>query len=99
MKLRVRQLTRLARIRARAFFLVLHSIRDRVPIVTVHLPAIAVHPWELDPEQPRMAVGTTTRLRHYRGLERTADRLARLVRDFKFDSVTSMLDLAALKVA
>ena len=46
-----------------------------------------------------MAVGTATRVRHYRGLERTADRLARLVRDFRFDSVTSMLNLAALKVA
>ena len=57
------------------------------------------HPWELDPDQPRIPVGTATRVRHYRGLERTAGRLARLVRDFRFDSVTSMLDLAALKVA
>jgi hypothetical protein len=46
-----------------------------------------------------MRVGTATRVRHYRGLGRTADRLARLLRDFRFDSVTSMLDLAATKVA
>jgi hypothetical protein len=46
-----------------------------------------------------MPVGTVTRVRHYRGLERTADRLARLLRDFRFDSVTSALNLAALKVA
>jgi len=72
---------------------------DRVNRLERQPVTFYTHPWELDPEQPRMAVGTTTRLRHYRGLERTADRLARLVRDFKFDSVTSMLDLAALKVA
>ena len=72
---------------------------DRVNRVERQPVTFYTHPWELDPEQPRMAVGTATRLRHYRGLERTADRLARLVRDFQFDSVTSMLNLAALKVA
>jgi polysaccharide deacetylase family protein (PEP-CTERM system associated) len=72
---------------------------DRVNRIERQPVTFYTHPWELDPDQPRMAVGTATRLRHYRGLERTADRLARLVRDFRFDSVTSMLDLAALKVA
>jgi polysaccharide deacetylase family protein (PEP-CTERM system associated) len=57
------------------------------------------HPWELDPDQPRIPVGAATRVRHYRGLDRTAQRLARLLADFRFDSVTSMLDLSALKVA
>jgi len=72
---------------------------DRVNRIERQPVTFYTHPWELDPDQPRMAVGIGTRLRHYRGLERTADRLARLVRDFRFDSVTSMLDLAALKVA
>jgi polysaccharide deacetylase family protein (PEP-CTERM system associated) len=57
------------------------------------------HPWEIDPDQPRIAVGAATRVRHYRGLDRTAQRLARLLADFRFDSVTSMLDLSAVKVA
>jgi polysaccharide deacetylase family protein (PEP-CTERM system associated) len=57
------------------------------------------HPWEIDPDQPRIAVGAATRVRHYRGLDRTARRLARLLADFRFDSVTSMLDLSAVKVA
>ncbi len=57
------------------------------------------HPWELDPDQPRMRVGAATRVRHYRGLERTACRLARLLRDFRFDSVSSALNLAPSKVA
>jgi len=72
---------------------------DRVNRVEHQPVTFYTHPWELDPDQPRMPVGTATRVRHYRGLERTADRLVRLLSDFRFDSVTSMLDLAALKVA
>lgn len=43
------------------------------------------HPWEVDPEQPRVA-GTTakTRFRHYVNLSRTEDRLRRLMNDFSW---------------
>jgi polysaccharide deacetylase family protein (PEP-CTERM system associated) len=51
------------------------------------------HPWEIDPDQPRIAVGRTTRLRHYTGLHRTAGRVAQLLRDFRFDTIASVLDL------
>lgn len=43
-----------------------------------------IHPWELDPEQPRLPVPWLTRLRHYGGLHRTAARLRRLLREFRF---------------
>ncbi|MGH7561383.1 MAG: XrtA system polysaccharide deacetylase [Gemmatimonadales bacterium] len=46
-----------------------------------------VHPWEIDPGQPRLPVGWLTRWRHYSGLERTFDRLARLLAEFRFTSV------------
>jgi polysaccharide deacetylase family protein (PEP-CTERM system associated) len=52
-----------------------------------------LHPWEIDPEQPRLPVGRATRMRHYGGLARTTDRLERLLRDFKFDSIESALQL------
>ena len=52
-----------------------------------------LHPWEVDPDQPRIAVGRLTTMRHYTGLGRTADRLTRLVRDFRFDTVRSVLGL------
>jgi polysaccharide deacetylase family protein (PEP-CTERM system associated) len=43
------------------------------------------HPWELDPAQPRVTgAGAKTRFRHYVNLERTAPRLARLFRDFRW---------------
>jgi polysaccharide deacetylase family protein (PEP-CTERM system associated) len=45
---------------------------------------IYVHPWELDPEQPRMNGNLTSRLRHYIGLRGTQKKIASLLRDFEF---------------
>ena len=43
------------------------------------------HPWEIDPEQPRVAgVGMKTRFRHYVNLSRTEARLKRLLGDFEW---------------
>jgi polysaccharide deacetylase family protein (PEP-CTERM system associated) len=50
-----------------------------------------MHPWEIDPDQPRITAGATTRWRHYGGLHRTAARLRGLLRDFRFDTVASVL--------
>jgi polysaccharide deacetylase family protein (PEP-CTERM system associated) len=52
-----------------------------------------LHPWEIDPEQPRLPVGRATRMRHYGGLAGTAGRLERLLGDFKFDSIESAFHL------
>lgn len=46
-----------------------------------------IHPWELDPQQPRLEVPPLTRLRHYRGLASTEERLERLLAEFRFTSV------------
>lgn len=44
------------------------------------------HPWEVDPEQPRQeGIGLKTRFRHYLNLKRMEKRLARLLRDFRWD--------------
>lgn len=43
-----------------------------------------IHPWELDPAQPRIDVSWPTRVRHYGGLERTADRLKGLLSAYRF---------------
>ena len=43
------------------------------------------HPWEIDPEQPRVTDATArTRFRHYINLKRTAARLDRLLSDFSW---------------
>lgn len=44
------------------------------------------HPWELDPEQPRVkGAGMKTRVRHYLNLRQTEHRLRRLLGDFRWD--------------
>ena len=52
-----------------------------------------IHPWELDPEQPRVSVSTATRIRHYGGLSRTETRLRRLLSSFRFGSIADYLSL------
>ena len=43
------------------------------------------HPWELDPEQPRIeGPGRLTRVRHYRGLDRMEGKLRALMGEFAF---------------
>lgn len=44
------------------------------------------HPWEIDPQQPRVPGATRkNRVRHYLNLTRTVPRIERLMRDFRFD--------------
>ncbi len=45
------------------------------------------HPWEVDPDQPRLPVGLLAKMRHYRNLRRTLPRLDQLLDQFKFTSV------------
>jgi polysaccharide deacetylase family protein (PEP-CTERM system associated) len=53
--------------------------------------AFYVHPWEIDPEQPRVAVGWFSRFRHYTNLSRCEARLDRLLGEFRFGSMRSVL--------
>ena len=46
-----------------------------------------VHPWELDPDHPRVPFHWKARLTHYVNLGGTARKLERLLSDFRFDSV------------
>ncbi len=47
-----------------------------------------LHPWEVDPDQPRVDVGPLTRFRHYNNLAKCRGRLERLLRDFRFGTVS-----------
>lgn len=52
-----------------------------------------IHPWEIDPQQPRLPASRLTAVRHYKNLHQTVNRLERAVRDFAFDTVATALDL------
>jgi polysaccharide deacetylase family protein (PEP-CTERM system associated) len=61
---------------------------DRVNRIDGKPAIFYMHPWEIDPEQPRVAgVSLKTRFRHYLNLHRTEDRLGRLLADFRWDTV------------
>jgi polysaccharide deacetylase family protein (PEP-CTERM system associated) len=55
-----------------------------------------LHPWELDPDQPRVKVGRFARFRHYTNLERCESRLRRILGEFRFTSMREALRLQGL---
>jgi polysaccharide deacetylase family protein (PEP-CTERM system associated) len=55
-----------------------------------------LHPWEVDPDQPRVQAGWKSRLRHYTNLDQCEARLRRLVTEFRFGRVRDVLTNAAL---
>jgi polysaccharide deacetylase family protein (PEP-CTERM system associated) len=51
-----------------------------------------VHPWELDPEQPRISgLSRATRIRHYVNLHSTEQKLDRLLQTFQFSTMSETL--------
>jgi polysaccharide deacetylase family protein (PEP-CTERM system associated) len=55
-----------------------------------------MHPWEIDPDQPRVSVGLVSRFRHYTNLNRCEARLERLLREFQFATMREVLEARGL---
>jgi polysaccharide deacetylase family protein (PEP-CTERM system associated) len=64
-----------------------------------HQPAMVYfHPWEIDPDQPRIPAGLKSRVRHYTNLSRMEGKLKCLLRDFKFAPLSEVChELPAFK--
>lgn len=60
------------------------NIRERQPA------CLYLHPWELDPGQPRLAPNWISHLRTYTGLRYMRSKMSRLLRDFSFSTLTSV---------
>jgi polysaccharide deacetylase family protein (PEP-CTERM system associated) len=59
---------------------------------TERQPAVVyLHPWEIDPQQPRIPAKAFSRFRQYFNLDQTATRLIRLLQDFTFGTMASVL--------
>jgi polysaccharide deacetylase family protein (PEP-CTERM system associated) len=52
-----------------------------------------LHPWEIDPHQPRIPLPRRISATHYFNLKATAGRFARLLRDFRFAPMKEILDV------
>jgi polysaccharide deacetylase family protein (PEP-CTERM system associated) len=50
-----------------------------------------LHPWELDPEQPRMNGPVLSKVRHYLNLGKTEQRLRCLLKDFSFAPINEVI--------
>ena len=72
----------------RATLSLLRRVNERM-----HLPFVFyTHPWEYDPQQPRLKAGTPLkRFRHYVNLARTEERLEKLLQSFSFDRLDKVL--------
>jgi polysaccharide deacetylase family protein (PEP-CTERM system associated) len=56
-----------------------------------------LHPWEVDPDQPRINASWFSRFRHYNNLVKCESRLSKLTDDFSFATMRSVLtDLGLL---
>ena len=59
--------------------------RERRPFI------FYLHPWEIDPDQPRIPAGRLSSFRHYNNLHRCEERLERLLDSFEFATVSEVL--------
>lgn len=58
---------------------------DQQPVI------LYVHPWEVDPDQPRLPASKATQLRHHVGMATTIEKLGKVVSDFAFAPVREVL--------
>jgi polysaccharide deacetylase family protein (PEP-CTERM system associated) len=67
---------------------------DRINRVDGRPAVFYLHPWEIDPGQPRLPAGRVTSFRHYHNIDRTENRLKQLMIDFRFGPVNRMVAAA-----
>jgi Domain of unknown function (DUF3473) len=58
---------------------------DQMPFV------FYLHPWEIDPGQPRVPASLLSRFRHYNNLHKCEPRLRALLGDFRFSTMREVL--------
>jgi polysaccharide deacetylase family protein (PEP-CTERM system associated) len=58
-----------------------------------------IHPWEIDPDQPRLRASLKSRFRHYQNLRSTARKLDRLLKTFRFGPICDVLAGRAVRRA
>ena len=61
-----------------------------------HPLVMYVHPWELDPDQPRMNGPLLSRFRHYVNLHKTEGRLVALLKEFRFAPIREVIGAGLL---
>lgn len=68
------------------------NIKEKQPVI------VYFHPWEIDPDQPRIKAGFKSRFRHYLNLERMELKIRHLLENFKFCPSRDVLSAANCSV-
>lgn len=55
-----------------------------------------LHPWEVDPDQPKISASWFSRFRHYNNLDKCETRLRHLLSDFEFGTAVNVLNTLGL---
>ena len=63
----------------------LRSVRKEGRYLNIYL-----HPWEIDPRQPRLSIPFTKSIRHYHNLHKTEERLQLLLTEFHLTSIKEL---------
>lgn len=58
-----------------------------------------IHPWEVDPDQPRLSGSLMSRFRHYQNLRTTEHKLNWLLPRFRFDSMSASIRSVAREMS
>lgn len=64
----------------------LHRVRAQQRPLNVY-----IHPWEFDPDQPRVACSWKSRFRHYQNLKTTVPKMRALLQTFRLGTMTDVL--------
>lgn len=57
-----------------------------------------IHPWEVDPDQPRLSAGRKSRFRHYQNLRRTERKLEQLLAAFSLGRISDVLNVCKHRI-
>jgi polysaccharide deacetylase family protein (PEP-CTERM system associated) len=71
---------------------------DRVNRIEKRPAVFYLHPWEVDPGQPRLRAGRLGTFRHYRNLQCTEGRLKQLLTDFSFGTMEQLVAEARVNI-
>lgn len=58
---------------------------------------VYLHPWEIDPAQPRIKAAFFSRFRHYTNLEKTEGRVRKILGEFQFEPMREILSTIAIE--
>ncbi len=50
-----------------------------------------IHPWEYDPEHPKVDMDWKAKLTHYQNLKKTVPNTQKLLKEFEFDTVSNIV--------